>query len=369
MIVAGFRQSLTSRGPPGGSGSSIHGMSNDCIPETSLQFIHNSCPQRQEKRDHGSPGKVPTRRYQHGDSHRELRPIRIPGLRKRTPPCRRAFQAMAYSRFVRFSLELAASGDGVALLEEPEVHQHPAAMQQTARVIMAAVRRGHSGRVDDAQPGTDRRAFGGIHRRGPGETEPLLIGASKRGLEILPLAWPRSAVLSQPDRGGSAMSETRILCEGYHDRAFWKGWLLYLGCSDAAFKPGPGVKARDPWKKPVAGGHFAYHSKSGGFLRVVPFSGKTNVLPEAKARLDLRVTRPLPRLVINIDPDVLTAGSVATGLRLQDVLHFVHAPDRPGGGTNPRWGHRHRRWRIGNLARSLGNRRSHCAGVARSTDP
>lgn len=42
---------------------------------------------------------------------------------------------------VRFSLELAASGGGVALLEEPEVHQHPAAIRQTARVIWAAIRR------------------------------------------------------------------------------------------------------------------------------------------------------------------------------------------------------------------------------------
>ena len=43
---------------------------------------------------------------------------------------------------VRLSLELAASGDGVALLEEPEVHQHPAAMSQSAKAIVAAVRRG-----------------------------------------------------------------------------------------------------------------------------------------------------------------------------------------------------------------------------------
>ena len=43
---------------------------------------------------------------------------------------------------VRLSLELAASGGGAALLEEPEVHQHPAAMRQSARVILAAVRRG-----------------------------------------------------------------------------------------------------------------------------------------------------------------------------------------------------------------------------------
>lgn len=42
---------------------------------------------------------------------------------------------------LRFSLELAASGGGVALLEEPEVHQHPAAIRQTAKVILAAIRR------------------------------------------------------------------------------------------------------------------------------------------------------------------------------------------------------------------------------------
>ena len=42
---------------------------------------------------------------------------------------------------LRLSLELASSG-GVVLLEEPEVHQHPGAMRQTARAILAAVRRG-----------------------------------------------------------------------------------------------------------------------------------------------------------------------------------------------------------------------------------
>ncbi|MBI1918059.1 MAG: ATP-binding protein [Planctomycetes bacterium] len=42
---------------------------------------------------------------------------------------------------LRLTLELAASGGGVALLEEPEVHQHPAAIRQSARAILAAVRR------------------------------------------------------------------------------------------------------------------------------------------------------------------------------------------------------------------------------------
>ncbi len=42
---------------------------------------------------------------------------------------------------LRLSLELAASGGGVALLEEPEVHQHPGDIRQSARAILAAVRR------------------------------------------------------------------------------------------------------------------------------------------------------------------------------------------------------------------------------------
>lgn len=43
---------------------------------------------------------------------------------------------------VRTVLELAALPGGVILLEEPEVHQHPAALYQTARAIWAAIRRG-----------------------------------------------------------------------------------------------------------------------------------------------------------------------------------------------------------------------------------
>lgn len=41
----------------------------------------------------------------------------------------------------RLCLELASCPDGVVLLEEPEVHQHPGAIRQSARAIWAAVRR------------------------------------------------------------------------------------------------------------------------------------------------------------------------------------------------------------------------------------
>jgi energy-coupling factor transporter ATP-binding protein EcfA2 len=43
---------------------------------------------------------------------------------------------------LRVSLELASLKEGIALLEEPEVHQHPGAINQSAKAIWAAVRRG-----------------------------------------------------------------------------------------------------------------------------------------------------------------------------------------------------------------------------------
>jgi hypothetical protein len=124
------------------------------------------------------------------------------------------------------------------------------------------------------------------------------------------------------------MSESVILCEGYHDRAFWAGWLLYLGCTDPG-KPTPGhVKRKtvnDPWNDPVIGsGQFAFLSQSGRFLRIQPCQGRTNILPAANRRLAQRTSRAITLLVMNIDADTHADGtSVATGLRQQDVLQFI----------------------------------------------
>src|SRR5262245_28233626 len=98
------------------------------------------------------------------------------------------------------------------------------------------------------------------------------------------------------------MSESVILCEGFHDRAFWDGWLTFLGCKSDGFKPGtPGDPASDPWGDKVRGGQFAYHSKSGSFVRLRPCNGKHQVLREAFIRLRQRNVKPLLRLVINVD--------------------------------------------------------------------
>jgi len=43
---------------------------------------------------------------------------------------------------LRLAIDLGAQPDGLALIEEPEVHQHPGAIRQTAKVLLATARRG-----------------------------------------------------------------------------------------------------------------------------------------------------------------------------------------------------------------------------------
>jgi hypothetical protein len=126
------------------------------------------------------------------------------------------------------------------------------------------------------------------------------------------------------------MSESVILCEGFHDRAFWNGWLKLLGCDSTGFEPKtPGYPAPDPWGLPVSHGQFAYRSKSGRFLRVRQCGGRANVLPQARSRLNQRTTKQLLQLVINVDVDASAANPIAgaVGLHRKDVLHQVQQID------------------------------------------
>ena len=123
------------------------------------------------------------------------------------------------------------------------------------------------------------------------------------------------------------MSESVILCEGYHDRAFWAGWLAHLSCSDPGAPPPGSTRRRDifdPWNTKVAGGQYAYLSGTGKFLRVVPCGGKSQILPVARDRLMQRSRKPIVRLVVNIDADTTASGAHAvSGLRAQDVEQFA----------------------------------------------
>jgi len=106
-----------------------------------------------------------------------------------------------------------------------------------------------------------------------------------------------------------------VLCEGYHDRAFWAGWLMHLGCVDPG-EPEEGSTRRrpveDPWRNAVESGQFGYRSKRGGFVRVVPCRGKNNVLPAARIRLAQSRSKGLTGLVVCMDSDI-EAGGVDAG--------------------------------------------------------
>lgn len=106
------------------------------------------------------------------------------------------------------------------------------------------------------------------------------------------------------------MSESVILCEGYHDRSFWSGWLERLGFTDARRRPDGSIgEAIDPFGRRVAGGDFGFRSRAGSFLRVRPCGGDSKVLDAIQLRLSDRVRKPITHLVVNLDTDADDASS------------------------------------------------------------
>lgn len=103
----------------------------------------------------------------------------------------------------------------------------------------------------------------------------------------------------------SEPSQSIILCEGYHDRAFWQGWLLtHLGYVDPGARPGAArTDVWDPWDKKVGSGQFGFISPSGHFIRVVPCQGKQNVPSAARRYLKDRKINRVARVVLNVDSD------------------------------------------------------------------
>lgn len=120
-------------------------------------------------------------------------------------------------------------------------------------------------------------------------------------------------------------SESVVFCEGYHDRAFWKGWLLRLGCTDPG-SPLPGASTRrlvqDPWGGRVIQGRFAFQSPTGQFIQVIPCGGKSNILPLVRQRLKKHTTEPVRRIIINEDSDLPAgvAAGAATPASVESVV-------------------------------------------------
>lgn len=126
-------------------------------------------------------------------------------------------------------------------------------------------------------------------------------------------------------------TQSIVFCEGYHDRAFWKGWLLRLGCTDPSVPP-PGATTRpdifDPWGGKVTRGRFAFHSPNRHFIQLYPCGGKTNVLPLVRQQLKRKqATEPVRRIIINEDADVAAGAQldVATHASVEAIVREIDA--------------------------------------------
>ncbi|MGE0431238.1 MAG: hypothetical protein AB7K09_13035 [Planctomycetota bacterium] len=109
-------------------------------------------------------------------------------------------------------------------------------------------------------------------------------------------------------------NETLILCEGFHDRAFWSGFFAHRACTrpsgDALDKPGP-VREQPRF---MGGGTFGFRTPAGAIVRVMPCGGDSRVEPTARIQLEKRKsdTTPFSRLVLCVDADVPAGHEVAT---------------------------------------------------------
>jgi len=127
------------------------------------------------------------------------------------------------------------------------------------------------------------------------------------------------------------VTETYIVCEGYHDRSFWSGALIFLGCNDPGIKAvdRPRVPVYDPWGVKVEKGQFGFRTRQDHFIRIVPTHGRSRIMETARNRIEQRKVNELHRLVICIDEDIPVEGfkRKQDESHIQDLLNWVKAID------------------------------------------
>ncbi|MBL8897401.1 MAG: hypothetical protein JNM84_07225 [Planctomycetes bacterium] len=120
-----------------------------------------------------------------------------------------------------------------------------------------------------------------------------------------------------------------VLCEGYHDRAFWSGWLTARGWE--SLKPPQGTTILDPLGRPVKAGRFAFRS-GGNFAILEPCGGWARVsqvfsvhlgstkMPEDSGQID--------HLIPCFDDDIAGKDHAASiRNRFQEVTYFKPPQD------------------------------------------
>lgn len=87
-----------------------------------------------------------------------------------------------------------------------------------------------------------------------------------------------------------------ILCEGYQDRAFWKGLLIEaVGCAEAR---------KDPRGRPVTGGRYGYRTPSDRYIEVVPADTRSELIRLLVDEVrDAEQPPVLGSVLFNFDPD------------------------------------------------------------------
>jgi hypothetical protein len=114
----------------------------------------------------------------------------------------------------------------------------------------------------------------------------------------------------------SDVRESIVLCEGFDDRAFWQGLLLSLGCKDA----------RRDSSIHKFNAVFTYRTPSGRLVHVVPCHQQQSAVGSEEraqdpvrflARLLLkgRATKPLSRLILNLDVDTSNPSDIVASIR------------------------------------------------------
>lgn len=124
----------------------------------------------------------------------------------------------------------------------------------------------------------------------------------------------------------SVAEESVILCEGFHDRAFWAGLLeRKLDCKDARPVLRGGIRgvAVDPFTERVGRGDFAFLAPSGAFLRVRPCHGDSKVMAMTRVHLKARTTKALRHLIVNLDVDADDDDAERAKLRVQGIRQSI----------------------------------------------
>lgn len=119
----------------------------------------------------------------------------------------------------------------------------------------------------------------------------------------------------------SLRPESVFVCEGYHDRAFLRSWLLRLGWESYTVTGYQGGT-----KKISGGGQYAFKSAAGAWLRIVPIGGDSKLYGDerrprpsvderektANTLIAARQTSPIATIVIVTDDDAFATSSSLT---------------------------------------------------------